>query len=191
MTAEPAGDLEWAPDPIRQRNRDYTIEDVLRMRSGAPRLEITDGALTLVPTPTGGHQEISGLLWMWLRQHAPAEFQPLFAVGVMIGIRETLEPDVVLLHGPVELGHHFYLSEQVTVAVEIVSPSTRRRDRLEKPVQYARAGVPHFWRIEQDPIHVFAYDLVDGRYELVADSAEELALSAPFEIKLPIRSITP
>jgi len=36
-----------------------------------------------------------------------------------------------------------------------------------------------------------AYDLVDGRYELVADSDSELVLSAPFETKLPIRGITP
>ena len=40
-------------------------------------------------------------------------------------------------------------------------------------------------------MHIFAYDLVDGRYELVADSTEELVLSAPFEIELPIRGITP
>ena len=35
------------------------------------------------------------------------------------------------------------------------------------------------------------YDLDDGRYELAGDSATELVLSAPFEMKLPIRDITP
>jgi Uma2 family endonuclease len=79
----------------------------------------------------------------------------------------------------------------VTLVVEVVSPGTRKRDRLEKPAEYAAAGIPHYWRVEQGPLHVFAYDLVDEHYELVADSAEELVLSAPFEIKLPIRDITP
>ena len=36
-----------------------------------------------------------------------------------------------------------------------------------------------------------SHDLVDGRYELAADAETELVLSAPFEIKLPIREITP
>ena len=40
-------------------------------------------------------------------------------------------------------------------------------------------------------MHVFAYELVDGAYELVADSTEELVLERPFEIRLPIRDITP
>ena len=40
-------------------------------------------------------------------------------------------------------------------------------------------------------MHVFAYDLVGGQYQPVADSDTELVLSAPFEIKLPIRDITP
>jgi Uma2 family endonuclease len=87
--------------------------------------------------------------------------------------------------------NHFFLPRQVAIAVEVVSPGTKRRDRFEKPVDYALAGVAHFWRIEQDPVHVFAYDLVAGEYELVADSGTELTLSAPFEIKLPIREITP
>ena len=56
-------------------------------------------------------------------------------------------------------------------------PARKRRDRLEKPNEYAAAGIPHFWRIEQDPLHVYAYDLVDGAYQLVADSADELVLS--------------
>jgi Uma2 family endonuclease len=83
------------------------------------------------------------------------------------------------------------LRDGVMIAVEVVSPGTKRRDRWEKPAEYAAAGVTHFWRIEQSPVHVFAHDLVGGRYELVADSETELVLSAPFEIKLPIREITP
>jgi Uma2 family endonuclease len=191
MTAEPAGHAAWAPDPVRQRHRTYTLEDALKLPDDAPRVEILDGVLSLVPSPTGGHQKIGGLLWMWLLRNAPAEFETLLAVGVAVSFSSTLEPDVVLLRRPVYLEHHYYQAKQAVIAVEIVSSSTRRRDRLEKPGEYAAAAVPHYWRVEQDPLHVFAYDLIDGRYELVADSDTELVLSAPFEIKLPIRDITP
>ena len=71
------------------------------------------------------------------------------------------------------------------------SSGTKRRDRLEKPAEYAAAGVRHYWRIEPDPVHVFAYDLVDGAYRLVADSTVELVLAEPFTITLPIRDIAP
>ncbi|WP_433370793.1 Uma2 family endonuclease [Actinoplanes sp. CA-142083] len=71
------------------------------------------------------------------------------------------------------------------------TPGTRRRDRLEKPAVYAAAGVRHFWRIETEPVHVHAYDLVDGRYEPAGDSDEVLRLSKPFAIEVPIREIAP
>ncbi len=45
-------------------------------------------------------------------------------------------------------------------------------------------------RHEQDRPHVFACDLVDGRYELAADSARELVLTAPFDIRLLSADIT-
>ena len=192
MTAEPtAGDVMWAPDPVRQRAAAYTLEDVVKLPDDAPRVELLDGVLSVVPSPSNGHQKINWKVVGWLERHAPEGLEPLFAVGVIVSHRRTLEPDVVLLRSPVNPDHHYNDAEQVVLAVEIVSPSTRRRDRLEKPPLFAEAGIPHFWRIEQDPLHVFAYDLVDGAYELVADSDTELVLSAPFEIKLPISEITP
>ncbi|MEU5785604.1 Uma2 family endonuclease [Micromonospora lupini] len=194
MTAqpiEPAAHGMWTPDPVRQRLANHTIEDVLALPDDAPRVELRDGVLVVVPSPTFGHQNIGNLLWMWLRQYAPVELTPATAVGVAINYRNSLEPDVVLLKRPVAADHHYFEAEQVVLAVEVVSPGTRRRDRLEKPADYADAGIPHYWRIEQNPVHVYAYDLVDGRYELAADSAEELIVSKPFDIRLRVRDITP
>lgn len=191
MTAEPTGPVVWTPDPTRQRAKAYTIEDLFVLPDDAPRVELWDGVLSVVPPPTGGHQRINFRLAAWFERHLPEDLAALFAVGVVIGLENALEPDVAVLRKPVDYEHHYYPASQTVIAVEIVSPSTRRRDRLEKPSLYAAAGVPHYWRIEQNPVHVFAYDLVKGRYELAADSADELVLSAPFEIKLSIREITP
>ncbi|SNY05726.1 Uma2 family endonuclease [Paractinoplanes atraurantiacus] len=192
MSAEPTGHVMWSPDPIRQRLANHYLEDVLALPDDAPRVELRDGVMIVVPSPTFGHQTIGNLLWMWFRQNAPDDmFIPGTAVGVAVGLRDSLEPDVLLLRPPVPTINHFFLPEQVAIAVEVVSPGTKRRDRFEKPSEYAAAGVSHFWRIEQDPVHVYAYDLVDGRYELAADSDTELELTMPFEIKLPIREITP
>jgi Uma2 family endonuclease len=191
MTAEPVGGLMWSPNPVKQQFARYTVEDVLDLPDDSPRVELTDGVLTVVPSPSVGHQRINVRLVSWLERHIPAGFEPLMALGVLIDIDTTREPDALIVHGPADIDHHFCKAEQVVVAVEIVSPGTRRRDRFEKPALYASVGIPHYWRIEQNPVHVFAYDLVGGSYELVADSTEELVLNEPFEIRLPIRDITP
>jgi Uma2 family endonuclease len=191
MTAEPTRHVTWTPDPTRQRAKGYTVEDVLKLPDIAPRVELLDGVLSVVPSPSGGHQKINFRVAAWLEQHAPDHLETLIAVGVITSYKDTLEPDAALLRRPVDFDHHYYDASEVVLAVEIVSPSTKRRDRFEKPALYAAAGIPHFWRIEQNPLHVFAYDLVGGRYELIADSDTELVLSAPFEIRLPIRDIAP
>jgi Uma2 family endonuclease len=138
-----------------------------------------------------GHQRINVRLVSWLEHHVPAGFEALMALGVLIDVDTTREPDAMIVHSPADLNHHFCKAEEVLVAVEFVSPGTRRRVRFEKPALYASAGIPHYWRIEQNPVHVFAYDLVGGAYELAADSTDELVLNEPFELRLPIREITP
>src|SRR5688572_23584570 len=193
MTAQalPARSL-WTPDPVRQRLADYTIEDVLALPEDAPRVELRDGVLIVVPSPTVGHQQIGNLLWMWLHHNSPPEFVPSTALGVVIDFKNTLEPDVVLLRRPVAMDRHFFTHEEVVLAVEVGSPGTTRRHRLEKPPTYAAAGVPFFWRIEQNPTHIYAYQrATDGTYRLVADSDKELVLDEPFEIRLAIKDITP
>jgi len=193
MTAQalPARSL-WTPDPVRQRLADYTIEDVLALPEDAPRVELRDGVLIVVPSPSFGHQTLGYLVWNWLRNNAPAAFQAGGAQGVIISPKNSLEPDAVLLRAPVDGRQHHFPPEQVELAVEVVSPGTKRRDRLEKPVAYAAAGVRHFWRIEQEPVHVYAYKLgPNGAYTLVADSDTELVLDSPFEIRLLIKDITP
>jgi Uma2 family endonuclease len=195
MSAEPiergryAG---WQPDPMRQRLGSYTLEDVLNFPPDAPRVELVNGVVLVVPSPTGNHQDIAALLWSWLRRHAPSEFRTLLAVGVAVEVDRTYEPDVLLLRSSVDGGRHFFPAEDVVIAIEVVSPHTRARDRFAKPAEYAAAGIPYFWRIEQDPMHIFAYRLVaGGQYELAADSTDVLKLDEPFPINLPIAEITP
>jgi Uma2 family endonuclease len=51
------------------------------------------------------------------------------------------------------------------LVAEIVSPGSETDDRYHKPGDYARNGVPHFWRIELDPVvEVFTYHLENGVY---------------------------
>jgi len=53
-----------------------------------------------------------------------------------------------------------------TLAVEILSPSTRRIDRVTKARLYARYDVPFLWLVDPDARTVEAFELHGGRYTL-------------------------
>ncbi|MDT5037688.1 MAG: hypothetical protein QOE03_2873 [Micromonosporaceae bacterium] len=193
VTAQPIdpGTVPWSPDPVRQRLADYTLDDILTVPDDAPRVELVDGVMVVVPSPTFGHQNISFLLCAWFRAHCPPHLIASIALGVAVGANNTCEPDVMVHSAETALDKHFLMPGDVTIVVEIVSPSTRRRDRIDKPAVYADAGIPYFWRVEQDPVRIHAYRLNGGRYTEQAASTDELVVDKPFPIRLPIREITP
>ncbi len=44
-----------------------------------------------------------------------------------------------------------------------MSPGSETADRVVKPNEYARAEIPHYWRIETDPdVVIYTYQLAKG-----------------------------
>jgi Uma2 family endonuclease len=63
------------------------------------------------------------------------------------------------------------------LVVEVMSPGTRRIDRVLKASEYADAGVPQYWIVDlESPITLTAYLLVDGEYEVVAEGTGPMDL---------------
>src|SRR5262245_53763851 len=100
-------DPRWQPDPGRQRLASYTLQDVLNLPADAPRVELVNGVMLVVPSPTLDHQNIGALIWSWLRTHSPAGHMAAIAVGVAVEIDRTYEPDVVLLRPGAVGNRHF------------------------------------------------------------------------------------
>jgi len=77
------------------------------------------------------------------------------------------EPDILF----VAREHSDRIGEQAygppDLAVEVLSPATRRTDRLEKTVEYARAGVREYWIVDPDGQTVEVFILREGAYELL------------------------
>ena len=190
MTVQSTGHVMWSPDPSKLRYASYTVDDLQSLPDDAPRVELFDGVMRVLPAPTYDHQDIAGLLWFWLRKHAPRQFRASLATGILVESNTTFEPDVLLVTADVYGASHYAMPEQVPLVVEVVSRATQSRGRGRRAL-YASVGIAHYWRVEEDPVHVFAYDLVDGEYQLAADSDERLVLTAPFEIDLAVRDITP
>jgi Uma2 family endonuclease len=67
--------------------------------------------------------------------------------------------------------HSQRISEQAygppDLTVEVLSPGTRRTDRLEKMAEYARAGVREYWIVDPQGRTVEVLILREGVYELL------------------------
>ena len=78
------------------------------------------------------------------------------------------------------------------LTVEVVSSSSRKTDRFFKPVEYAAAGVPAYWRVETEPevvVHVFR--LVGDRYEQVQEVRGVESVEVPFPMLLDVPALVP
>ncbi len=65
------------------------------------------------------------------------------------------------------------------LAVEVMSPSSVSTDRIVKPIQYATAGIQHFWRLEQEPLELVTHELDGDRFRETGRFQDEVALTRP------------
>ena len=83
------------------------------------------------------------------------------------------EPDILFVANE----HRDRIGEQAygppDMAVEVLSPSTRRTDRLEKMVEYARAAVREYWIVDPYGGTMEVFVLREGAYELLGKWAED------------------
>lgn len=82
-----------------------------------------------------------------------------------------------------------YLLDPPLLAVEVLSPSTRRFDRLTKLSVYEDAGVASYWLVDPDPDEpsLTFLELSDGRYVETAKVTGEQTWTATLPFELTIR----
>jgi Uma2 family endonuclease len=146
--------------------RPLTLHDVtaLAEADGQHRFELTEGNLIVMPPGTWRHQRISKQLVIWLDRHFGDRANLTAGVKTSDDDLNGRIPDLVVTKGDLPSDADVWLpAASVLLAVEIVSPGSERTDRWLKPLEYADAGIPHFWRVEPDDT-VLRFRLVDGVY---------------------------
>ncbi len=130
------------------------------------RLELVDGVATMMASPTARHQYITTELCHRLDRQGRPRHRAIQNIEVRLDDRLRRLPDVMVVTAEAYDGERCrYLPSEVVLAVEVVSPGSETADRRKKPVEYAGAGIPFFWRIEPVPVlTVHAYRLAAGRY---------------------------
>jgi len=185
MTAELVEDVTLRM-PV---GRDWTFDDLLQLPSDGRRYEIVDGSLRVSPAPGRRHQRVAGRLVEVLKAAAPHELEVLEAVGVVCG-RHTPVPDVVVgLREPAH-GRLNFFPDDLQLVAEVVSPGSVMADRVDKPVMYAAAGIPSYWRVEMDgpgtPLVVVYVLRGDDTYReaVTVRAGESITIDVPFRVEL-------
>ncbi|GAA3445553.1 Uma2 family endonuclease [Planomonospora venezuelensis] len=166
----------------------YTVEDWLALPETEERIELIDGSFVVSPAPASGHALCAKRLVRILDDAAPDDVEVVEAANVRVR-EEGFIPDVVVGWAEPIIANEVVLdSGDVLMAVEIVSPSNRKRDYLVKPASYAAAGVPVFMRVElhgegvMPLVEVFAAEEGESVKIAAARAGELLSLVEPYEI---------
>jgi Uma2 family endonuclease len=129
----------------------FTVDDLLKFPDDGNRYELFNGSLLVSPAPTLLHQLAITYTMDILLRAAPPDLVPLTTINLRVTDKDFFIPDVAVVSkdtartvGLMSSPHH------IRLAVEIVSPSTKLRDRALKTETYAAAGIPTYWRIELD-----------------------------------------
>lgn len=151
----------------------FTFADYLTWDEG-DRIEIIDGAAIMMGTPSTTHQWVSGELFGQIYTYlkgkrcrvfaAPFSVRPLEREGDRPqDVRTVVEPDLSVICDPGKIDEHGCKGAPDLI-IEILSPSTARRDRLVKYNLYQRAGVQEYWIVDPDTRTVQVYSLEEGCY---------------------------
>ncbi len=147
-----------------------TWADAQLMPEDGKLYEAIDGELYVTPPPTLRHQWIAANLMAELHRllAAPGHGWLFFApTGVEFPeTEEGVQPDIVFISKDRrELLTKPGVSGPPDLVIEIVSPSTAKRDRSIKKKLYKRQGVPQYWIVDPETDAVEVWDFAAGEEE--------------------------
>jgi Uma2 family endonuclease len=110
-------------------------------------IEFTDGVIEVLPVPTREHQRISAGLYRELFAAVQALGGIVLYAPLRLQIRPGMfrEPDLVVLLDEDDPRNQDTFWPGADMVIEIVSPDRPQRDLVDKPVDYAEAGIPEYW----------------------------------------------
>ncbi|MGW6980019.1 Uma2 family endonuclease [Streptomyces sp. NPDC054932] len=175
----------------------WTADDLDTLPNLPPHTELIDGSLVFVSPQTRFHLRAVNFFERQLESVVPDGLEVLREFTIDIDRHNRPEPDVIVVpKEPEEDPDQTRLpAGSVRLAIEVVSPESVARDREAKPVKYARAMIPHFWRVEnkEGRAVVYVYELEPATRVYVATGIfhDRLKVSVPFPIDLDLNQIMP
>ena len=138
------------------------------------RYELLDGELILAPSARTAHQRTSGNIYYSLRTFVEeSELGEVFAApyDVVLDDFNVVQPDILFVsnersHIITELNIQGAPDLVPDLMIEVLSPSTARRDKTQKRDLYAQHDVKEYWQSDTDAKSVQVLTLENGVYRV-------------------------
>ena len=147
---------------VKKKQGEYTLEDYYALPDDQ-RVELIDGVFYEMNAPTGIHQVIAGELHALFREYIrknKGECLPIISpIDVQLDCDEKtmVQPDVLILCDRDKLVKKGGIYGAPDFIVEVLSPSTKRKDMIKKNQKYLDAGVKEYWMVDPDEKRVMVY----------------------------------
>lgn len=154
---------------LGKRQGQFTIDDCLALPDGV-RMELIDGILYDIASPTAVHQTIIlqvSLQIMNILDSSDGDCQVFIApldVQFEADDKDTLlQPDLLVV-----CEKEKYVNETGRILgapdmiMEVLSPSTRGKDRIIKLNKYGQKGVKEYWIVDPDNMEIQVYFYKNG-----------------------------
>lgn len=159
---------------------DYTLEDYYAIPDER-RVELIDGVIYDMSAPTFVHQRIAALIWLKLQTYVFKKkgtcVPGVSPIDVQLDCddKTMIQPDVVVVCDRDKIINRCIYGAPDFV-VEVLSPSTGKKDSTIKLRKYKDAGVREYWMIDPDKKKVVVYDW----------SSSQIPMVYGFDAKVPV-----
>jgi Uma2 family endonuclease len=185
-------EVEWPMPPTNG----YFAEDLDTIPNLPPHTELIDGSLVIVSPQANFHRRMLRALEWSLTDQAPKEYEAVREMTVTLDPKQRPEPDIMITWAAVAMrssNQTDFKPEDVLLVAEVVSPESRVRDRVRKPLLYAEAGFQRYWRVEEENgrpvVYTFELDSATKNYAPTGIHRGNLTASWPFPIAIDLDAI--
>ena len=153
------------------RNGSYTLDDYYALPEDQ-RVELIDGYFFEMLAPTFGHQTIGGEIYRQIANYIMdkgGSCRPFIApVDVQLDCdeRTMVQPDVGIVCDPDKI-KRFGIYGAPDFLVEVISPSTKKKDYTKKLAKYMEAGVREYWILDPDQKRLLVYFFEGDVYPVI------------------------
>lgn len=164
-----------------KKQGEYTLEDYYKFPDDV-RMELIDGVIYDMTSPTPVHQLIGGFIHSRMLQYVldnGGECLPMIApmdVQLDCDDRTMVEPDVLVVCDRSKVISRCVYGAPDLV-IEVLSKSTKKKDSVIKLNKYLNAGVREYWLIDPMKKTVIVYDFEHDEYPVIYG----------FDAKIPVR----
>jgi len=172
--------------------RRWTKELVQALPNDGNRYELVAGELLVTPAPAPWHEIVQSRLVVALLDYVRplGLIETLFYLPADISWTEDdlVQPDIFVV-APEDLSLDWKTFKHLRLVVEVLSPSSRRGDRVVKRKLYLQNEVETYWVVDPDRHVVDVWRPGDAEGTTVADAlAWRVTPEAP-ELRIPLNEI--